>query len=264
MNYVESDYYIVPEKTEIIGEYQNPINPVIAEQYSAVVVYSIPVIGGLNVHRRNMPKFNSLFGSVFEPAFNKNSAFNRNFGTTLLTVAKGNHTHSGVYEPVISPKNNAFNKIFGTAADTVAEGNHIHSGVYEPVISPKNNAFNKSFGTAAGKVAEGNHTHSQYITAVWGEWVSLTLINGWNSDGMRYRISTDGKNVQLFGTLYPDSATNNNFSEVPVEIRPMLNELFYSIQRAGYTVYIEIGQSFLSASYSDGVYIVVNYIYPIS
>ncbi len=97
MNYGESDYYIVPEKTEIIGEYQNPINPVIAEQYSAVVVYSIPVIGGLNVHRTNMPKFNSLFGSVFEPAFNKNSAFNRNFGTTLMTVAQGNHTHSGVY-----------------------------------------------------------------------------------------------------------------------------------------------------------------------
>jgi len=70
-----------------------------------------------------------------EPAFTKNSAFNKNFGTSSGTVAQGNHTHA--YSPT----------------------SHDHNGVYEPVITPKNSAFNKNFGTAAGTVAQGNHNH---------------------------------------------------------------------------------------------------------
>lgn len=121
----------------------------------------------------------------YEPKFSKNTAFNKNFGTTAGTVAEGNHdhdadysninhNHDGVYEPVFA-KNTAFNKSFGTAAGTVAEGNHNHdtrysdinhnhNGVYEPVFT-KNTAFNKNFGATAGTVSEGNHTHSQYITS---------------------------------------------------------------------------------------------------
>ena len=34
-----------------------------------------------------------------EPAFSKNTAFNKNFGTSGTTVAYGNHLHTGVYEP---------------------------------------------------------------------------------------------------------------------------------------------------------------------
>jgi hypothetical protein len=34
-----------------------------------------------------------------EPAFSKNTAFNKNFGTAVTEVAYGNHNHSGVYEP---------------------------------------------------------------------------------------------------------------------------------------------------------------------
>ena len=36
---------------------------------------------------------------AYEPAFTKNTAFNRNFGTTGASVAYGNHNHNGVYEP---------------------------------------------------------------------------------------------------------------------------------------------------------------------
>jgi len=49
---------------------------------------------------------------------------------------------------------------FGTTAGTVAEGNHSHSGIYEPVIT-KGTAFNKDFGTATGTVSEGNHSHGE-------------------------------------------------------------------------------------------------------
>ncbi len=88
-----------------------------------------------------------------------------------------NHLHTGVYEPVISPKRTAFNKNFGTTSGTVAEGNHGHSGYavsghshseyalkththteYEPKFS-KNSAFNKNFGSGYNDVARGDHTH---------------------------------------------------------------------------------------------------------
>lgn len=52
---------------------------------------------------------------------------NANFGTTAGTVAQGNHTHSGFYEPVIATKNTAFNLNLGTTAGTVSEGNHVHA-----------------------------------------------------------------------------------------------------------------------------------------
>jgi hypothetical protein len=182
---------------------------------------------------------NHNHAGVYEPAFTKNTAFNKNFGTSAGTVSEGNHTHTfasitskpttlsgygitdaaalnhnhaGVYEPAFT-KNTAFNKNFGTSAGTVSEGNHkhtfasltskpttlsgygitdaaalnhthtfssltskpttlagygitdaanishSHAGVYEPVFT-KNTAFNKNFGTTAGTVSEGNHTHT--------------------------------------------------------------------------------------------------------
>ena len=99
-------------------------------------------------------------------------------GTTETTVALGNHLHTGVYEPSFT-KNTAFNKNFGTSAGTVSEGNHTHTfasitskpttlsgygitdaaalnhnhaGVYEPAFT-KNTAFNKSHsGQSLGKI----------------------------------------------------------------------------------------------------------------
>jgi hypothetical protein len=84
----------------------------------------------------------------YEPAFSKNSAFNKNFGTTSGTVAQGNHTHS-----------------------EYALSGHNHSGVYSPVghthteYEPKfakNSAFNKNFGGQYTEVARGDHTHTGY------------------------------------------------------------------------------------------------------
>ncbi|MFC2948523.1 hypothetical protein [Virgibacillus sediminis] len=59
-----------------------------------------------------------------EPAFSKNTAFNKNFGATAGTVAEGNHSHTAAEvgaEPAFT-KNTAFNKDFGTTAGTVADG----------------------------------------------------------------------------------------------------------------------------------------------
>jgi hypothetical protein len=63
-----------------------------------------------------------------------------------------------LYEPIIATKNSAFNKNFAGSgiATTVARSDHNHTGVYEPVIA-KNTAFNKNFGLVAGTVMEGDH-----------------------------------------------------------------------------------------------------------
>lgn len=55
------------------------------------IVNTDPTINAYNAARLggNLP-------SHFEPAFTKNTAFNKNFGTTSGTVAQGNHTHNGV------------------------------------------------------------------------------------------------------------------------------------------------------------------------
>jgi hypothetical protein len=49
----------------------------------------------------------------------------------VLTGTITSHNHDGTYEPAFT-KNTAFNKNFGTSAGTVAQGNHLHTGVYEP------------------------------------------------------------------------------------------------------------------------------------
>lgn len=81
----------------------------------------------------------------YEPAFSKNSAFNKNFGVSAGTVAEGNHGHSNY-----------------------ALSGHNHNGVYSPVghthteYEPKfnkNTAFNKNFGSGYNDVPRGDHTH---------------------------------------------------------------------------------------------------------
>jgi len=102
-----------------------------------------------------------LHTNVYEPAFGKNTAFNKSFGTTgtSSSVSRDDHTHTNVYEPAIGSKGTAFNKNFGTTSGTVSEGTHTHSNVYMPYVIPKT-AYNVDFGTTAGTASQGNHVHT--------------------------------------------------------------------------------------------------------
>lgn len=120
-----------------------------------------------------------------EPAFTKNTAFNKNLGTTAGTVAEGNHNHDTAYEPKnsniqshISSSSNPHgvtkaqvglgsveNKSSATIRGEITSSNVTTALGFIPEQSfIKNNAFNKSFGTTSGTVAQGNdsrfHTHS--------------------------------------------------------------------------------------------------------
>jgi hypothetical protein len=153
----------------------------------------------------------------YEPAFSKNTGFNKNFGTTTGTVLEGRtfgtaansattdfasagHNHSGVYEPAFS-KNTGFNKNFGTTTGTVLEGRtfgtaansattdfasagHNHSGVYEPVISSGTTAQywrgDKTWQTLpAGMVYPGAGIPVSTGTA-WGTSITNNSAN-WNT-----------------------------------------------------------------------------------
>lgn len=59
-------------------------------------------------------------GTGFVKANGKTLSYDNN------SYSLSSHNHSGVYEPVFT-KNTAFNKNFGTTAGTVAEGNHTHT-----------------------------------------------------------------------------------------------------------------------------------------
>ena len=76
------------------GTYDRPAT---ADLTGSVVFSNIEVVDGIvqNTEIRNITTTD--IGA--EPSFSKNTAFNKNFGTSGTTVAYGNHLHTGVYEP---------------------------------------------------------------------------------------------------------------------------------------------------------------------
>ena len=112
------------------------------------------------------------------------------------SVALSTHNHSGVYEPVFT-KNTAFNKDFGTTAGTVSEGNHTHtkSNITDWFVS--NSLANTAMGSSgffAGAFVAGSTNYfgiysgsTNYGTGIVGRFNKLyfqTLENGtlqgWN------------------------------------------------------------------------------------
>lgn len=87
-----------------------------------------------------------------EPAFSKNTAFNKNFGSVAGTVTEGNDARLS----------NARTPLAHTHTKSqITDFAHLHTPAEagaEPAFS-KNTAFNKNFGVLAGTVAEGSHTH---------------------------------------------------------------------------------------------------------
>ena len=153
---------------------------------------------------------------TYEPAFSKNTAFNKNFGSTADDVSRGYHVHDGTngsvnYEPNIGAKGTAFNKNFGTTAGTVSEGTHTHD--YEPSFT-KNTAFNKNFVADTGnpladEIPRGNHTHTAAGVSydnTGNDLITSTTVQGalQNVDSFLGTIETTEK---TYGTIALDGAT---------------------------------------------------------
>lgn len=97
--------------------------------------------------------------SKYEPKFVKNTAFNKNFGSSNGTVAQGDHNHTGVYQP----------------AGSYAASNHNHSGVYQP----------------AGSYAASNHNHNGVYQPVGNYALVGTSYTKAESDG-KYALKGAG------------------------------------------------------------------------
>ncbi len=124
--------------------------------------------------------------TVYESAFSKNTAFNKNFGTAAGTVCQGNDgrlsdsrtptTHASTHatggtdaiapsdigaEPAFT-KNTAHNKNFGTAAGTVCQGNDSRLSDARTPVSHNHAASEITSGTLAdARVAQSNVTQHQ-------------------------------------------------------------------------------------------------------
>jgi len=121
----------------------------------------------------------------YESAFSKNTAFNKDFGTTTGTVAQGNDSR-------IVNGQTAF-----------SWGNHSAAG-YEAGFS-KNTAFNKNFGTTAGTVAQGNDSRI----------VNGQTAFGWgNHSSAGYLSSVAGSDIALGGDTQGDIMYYNGTSWV--------------------------------------------------
>jgi Cu/Ag efflux protein CusF len=90
-----------------------------------------------------------------EPAFSKNTAFNKNFGTTAGTVAQGNHLHTGVYEPAnsnIQSHIDSTSNPHGVTKTQVGLGNVDNtSDLNKPISTATQSALNNKVDKVAGK-----------------------------------------------------------------------------------------------------------------
>lgn len=117
------------------------------------------------------------------------------FGTTAGKVAQGNHNHSGVYEPVISPKKTGFNLDLGTTSGTVAEGNHTHTNDHTHSNKTQLDKVPSTLGTN-GQVLKSDGTNM-----VWGTDNNIDLTASQNptglwtfSSGIHVQAKTNGNN----------------------------------------------------------------------
>ncbi|MDA3906523.1 MAG: tail fiber domain-containing protein [Bacteroidales bacterium] len=93
----------------------------------------------------------------YETAFSKNTAFNKNFGTTSGTVTQGNDSRLSDARPASDVY--AWAKASTKPTYTYSEVGAQIAGSYETAFS-KNTAFNKNFGISSTTVAYGNHNHA--------------------------------------------------------------------------------------------------------
>ena len=86
--------------TQIDSHIANNNNPH-GTNVSNLTDVSLTTLSTGNVLRYDGTNWINYPDSNYEPAFTKNTAFNKDFGTVAGTVAEGNHNHDGVYAPVV-------------------------------------------------------------------------------------------------------------------------------------------------------------------
>ena len=92
-----------------------------ANNYTHPATHSIAEVSGLQTALDGKSNTSHDHTGTYEPAFTKNTGFNKNLGTTAGTVSEGNHNHDSAYSAVGHNHDATYSAI-----------SHNHSGVYEP------------------------------------------------------------------------------------------------------------------------------------
>lgn len=185
-----------------IKSYNNPVSGSIAEGDAEFSSYHWSVQSGINA----APEL------IDDDVASATSTWSSNRITAQLLIQAGiNHDHNGVYEPSFL-KNSAFNKdLFNgvNAGDalSVARGDHVHTDVYEPLINAgnvKGSAFNKDFGTISGSVAQGDHDHDT-------DYMPLSAIqSGYNKPFVVNTEAPGSEEVPRGTHIHPASKTTHD------------------------------------------------------
>jgi len=105
------------------------------------------------------------------------------------------------YEPPINPKNSAFNKNFGTTNGTVAQGNHNHDGVYQPA----GNYDNYSGWNVAANGTSGSNKVTKNATVTFSGSGGASVTRSGNNITISAPTSTTPPTGSAGQTLYYNS-----------------------------------------------------------
>lgn len=186
--------------------------------------------------------------NTYEPTIAKATAFNKDFADSSAdsgvadTVARGDHNHASVYEPIIPSKGTAFNKDIGTVSGTLAEGDHTHN--YMPLVTA-GSAYNKNFvanttAPLADEVPRGNHTHTS--SGISYDNTENSIVTSSTAQGAISQLdgvvstfsSAERANLSAYLTTSPSTVIIAT-AEVPVKVTAGMTTL------AGHTNAVESG-----------------------
>ncbi|MFA5636008.1 MAG: hypothetical protein WC977_08880, partial [Anaerovoracaceae bacterium] len=172
-----------------------------------------------------------------------------NIPTTFTPSSHGNESHTSTFitSSGVTFENLNANGDVGTGSIQVSKGDHSHAGVYEPVISPKNTAFNKNFGTALGTVCQGNDSRLSDTRTPTDATVSYAKIaNDLKSSAVISTSNIDWSTAGVF-TKTLTGATTFTFSNL------QLNKVITAVLTGDYTITFPSYVKVISGEYDGTV-----------
>lgn len=126
-----------------------------------------------------------------------------NVGTGAGTVAAGNHTHAGVYEPIDTTILRQANLAGSGTAITPAHSDHTHTGVYEPIDA---NLLRKSSLSATNPLSYDSAT-GIFSCPSCGVSTGLSSLHGLSATTQLFSATNDTNVLLTLGTSGTDTHT---------------------------------------------------------
>ena len=130
---------------------------------------------GKSAQALDSTKLGGQLASYYEPAFSKNSAFNKDFGTTSGKVASGDHSHSDLHshsnKAILDSISAAFTTSLKAFYDGAVSNSHTHSN--KAILDSISAAFTTALKSNYDTAYNNSHTH--------GNTTALNAVSGTNT-----------------------------------------------------------------------------------